>query len=261
MKSLLKFLTKPVYQRYQQLNSRISSLEREINGMTKAFDFLADHPKWLESEQIGFNGQQNRKKIFQDVIKKVDFDAIIETGTWNGNTTGYMAKMAGLPVYTCELVKPYYSVAKMRLQEIAAMQSLYFHQQDSRSFLKELASTELSQKKVFIYLDAHWYEDLPLREELELIGKTWKESVIMIDDFQVPGDPGYGYDNYGIGKKLTLDLILDLLHTLDLVPFFPALSSEQETGAKRGCIVLTRKGKLAETLSHIPSLIQKDTSN
>ena len=29
----------------------------------------------------------------------------------------------------------------------------------------------------------------------------------MIDDFQVPDDPGYAYDDYGPGKALTPDLV------------------------------------------------------
>ena len=37
------------------------------------------------------------------------------------------------------------------------------------------------------YLDAHWLEHLPLREEVELITANFPRAVIVIDDFEVRG--------------------------------------------------------------------------
>lgn len=59
----------------------------------------------------------------------------------------------------------------------------------------------------------------------------------MIDDFQVPGDEGYSYDDYGPGKRLCLDY-LQPLSQFKLTAFFPTLPSREETGGKRGCVVL-----------------------
>ncbi len=56
---------------------------------------------------------------------------------------------------------------------------------------------------VFIYLDAHWEDDLPLAEELRIIAGAWRSAVVMIDDFQVSDDDGYGFDDFGPGKALT----------------------------------------------------------
>jgi hypothetical protein len=43
-----------------------------------------------------------------------------------------------------------------------------------------------------------------------------------------------------------------------IVPFFPALSSIEETGGKRGCIVLAREGAFSEKLKGMYCLSIKD---
>jgi hypothetical protein len=103
-------------------------------------------------------------------------------------------------------------------------------------------------KTPFIYLDAHWEEDLPLREELEIIREAWDRAIVMIDDFAVPGDPGYGYDDYGSGKALEQDY-LPPMPGWSLC--YPAVPSAEETGERRGCSVLLSPA-LAE--SDIPGL-------
>ena len=75
----------------------------------------------------------------------------------------------------------------------------------------------------------------------------------MIDDFQVPDDPGYGFDDYGEGKVLNLDYLRDVISKFDISVFFPICRSEQETGAKRGCVVLAR-GLMADALTKLVTL-------
>ena len=60
----------------------------------------------------------------------------------------------------------------------------------------------LADAALFFYLDAHWNEDLPLAEELDTIFCRSSNPVVMIEDFQVPDDPDYGYDDYGPRKSL-----------------------------------------------------------
>ena len=61
----------------------------------------------------------------------------------------------------------------------------------------------------------------------------------MIDDFENPIDDGYGYDQYRIGMKLSINLIKSSLTKYNLVTFFPSVPSVKETGGKRGCVILT----------------------
>jgi len=232
---------------------RISSLETAI-------DCLIESPVWQLEDSIGFNGQAQRKKIFQEIIQSLDINEILETGTWVGSTTGYLALTSKLPVYTCESNPRFYALSKMRLAKIEGIE---FFLGDSRAFLRNRAKTPSIEHFVFIYLDAHWYEDCPLKEELEIIASNWKSFVIMVDDFQVPSDPGYLYDNYakdyGRGVALNLKLIQPVIKKHRLSAFFPAASSMEETGAKRGCVILSKSDQTSKCLSELPSLRMFDS--
>jgi hypothetical protein len=223
---------------------------------------LRNHPAWLaaydyyakhdlkESWGGPFNGQAGRVQIFQELISKLEFQTIIETGTFRGTTTEFLAKESGLMVYTVEAEPRFYYFARLRLRGHSNVRVKFG---DSRVFLEKLGRDPAVPKNgVFFYLDSHWQEDLPLKEEIGLITKFWRGVAIMIDDFQVPGDPGYLYDEYGPGKQLCLEY-LQPLSSAGLTPFFPTLPSERETGRKRGCVVLADRG-LLERLMKVDSL-------
>src|SRR2546430_15553276 len=78
----------------------------------------------------------------------------------------------------------------------------------------------------------------------------------MNDDFQDPDDSCYGYDSYGDGKALTLELLRPAMTKYNLAAYFPSARSDQETGARRGSVVFTRGGEFSEKLSRLKSLRQ-----
>lgn len=198
-----------------------------------------------------FNGQEFRRKIFTELKDVLNFDCIVETGTYKGTTTEYMAKSVDCPIYTVEAMERNYGYASHRLREL---ENVFLENNDSRTFIKQLATQpELLEKTVLFYLDAHWHDDLPLAEELGLIFNHWEKAIILIDDFQVPDDPGYAYDDYGAGKALTLDY-LKIHESQNYQVFFPTLSSEQETGARRGVVVLSNDVELVEQLKKLETL-------
>jgi hypothetical protein len=198
----------------------------------------------------------NRKRIFCDLVGACAFGAIVETGTFKGDSAAYMAQTANLPVYTSEVNARFSLLARVRLRSVPRVN---FFLGDSRKFLLRLpAVLKDRSKRLFFYLDAHWYADLPLKGELDIIAKDWEQFVIMIDDFQVPGDEGYGYDSYDEGQTLTFERFADVFRQHRLVPFFPNLPSREETGVKRGCVVLAREPEMVEILARIPSLCRKE---
>jgi len=210
------------------------------------------HRKSRSSWGGPFNGQTFRQQIFVELIKKIDFSAIAETGTFRGTTTEYLHASSRLPVYTVELQPRFYWYAKTRF--CTERNIMLFHG-DRRSFLRHLAKLPtLTQKKVFFYLDAHWGDDLPLKEEVQFVFENFPKAVVMVDDFNVPGDEGYGYDDYGNGKVLSLDYLNPVIHKLNVAIFFPARKAELETGAKRGCVVLTTAPELIDRIKGINSL-------
>jgi hypothetical protein len=238
----------PFYKNYVAAMSRVSALEM-------AFSIMLENPRFVASDTVGFNAQMHRKRIFLDLMAASGCEVIVETGTFIGDTTGYLATTTNAKIFTCEANRTFYSLAKSRL---TGFPNIQFTHGDSRQFLRTLVESDLSSarysKPVFFYLDAHWHEDLPLWDEVDIIAKNVKEFVILVDDFQVPGDPGYQYDNYGPKKSLDLETFADCFRQSDVAPFFPSLPASQETGSKRGCVVLTRHGLLSEKLQQLESL-------
>lgn len=202
------------------------------------------------------NGQQGRKAIFLELIQAFEFSAIVETGTFRGSTTGYFHEASGLPVYSVETNGRYYEYARLRHQKNP---DIHLSLGDSRAYLKALiaAGTIDAARPVLIYLDAHWYNDLPLQEELELIFNAWPDAVVLVDDFQVPGDAGYGFDDYGEGKALTVTL-LEQQPVDGLTAYFPTMPSENETGAKKGCVVLATSQEATRRLDQLDVITQKN---
>jgi hypothetical protein len=201
------------------------------------------------------NAQSFRRRVYLDIMSRIDFKAIVETGTYRGTTTEFFAK-SGLPVYSVELDPRAYGYASLRF--FNQRHQVHLFHGNSPEFLRDLANDpDFPKSNVFFYLDAHvqdssQYHKAPLVEELEVIFTTWTEAVVMVDDFQVPGTD-YSFDNWGPGKTLNLECLESLNH-LRLWAFFPALNPEHETGAKRGWVVLCREANLAKTLSGMGDL-------
>lgn len=181
------------------------------------------------------NGQTGRRAIFEELLR-IGFDSVLETGTYRGVTTEWLAERFEGPIASCELEKIYFRQAQSRL---AKHSNVTLNLLDSRQFLQKYLSATPPAEKVFIYLDAHWKNDLPLAQELEIIDKSDLQVVIAIDDFRVPGDPGYAFDDYGPGKALTIDMLEFLKHRGYRI-YFPSLPSSLEDGSKRGVCVLSR---------------------
>jgi hypothetical protein len=90
----------------------------------------------------------------------------------------------------------------------------------------------------------------------------------MIDDFAVPNDAGYGYDDYGPGRALVFDYIRSALTMHQLQAFFPSTPSVADYPStpmaaaglvvpgrlRRGCVVLAKEARHAPVLASIPLL-------
>jgi hypothetical protein len=202
-----------------------------------------------------FNGQSFRQRIYSDIMDRGNFKAIVETGTFRGTTTEFFAR-AGLPVYSVEIDLREHGFASQRLSHLRDRVHL-FHG-NSPEFLQSLArNSAFPKSNVFFYLDAHVqsaqvYHEAPVVEELEIIFTNWTEAVVMIDDFEVPGT-AYSHIDYGPGRVLNL-AYLEPVNYLRLFAFFPVLGPEEETGAKRGWVVLCREDAINKILSGIRNL-------
>ena len=137
------------------------------------------------------NGQLIRQSIFHRIVAECDVGRIIETGTFRGTTTEFFAR-TGLPVHSIEVSEKYYQYSKLRLR---SFKNVYLYHGSSVDRLPEICVRLGSEKfPTFVYLDAHWRGHLPLNEEIEILSDLLPKSIVMIDDFEVPGDHGYGFD-------------------------------------------------------------------
>ncbi len=196
------------------------------------------------------NGQIARLEFTREIILRCRIARIIETGTYRANTTRWFAQF-GLPVVTSEIVPRLAELGKLRLRTFPNVE---VRASDSVAVLRSLATEPIDRSApTLFYLDAHWFKSLPLREEVELAVAHFTEAVLIIDDFAVPDDPGYGFDNYGPGKALNLDY-LSRVNTPPLMIYFPVATSSQETGARRGSAILTANTEMAAILDGLPLL-------
>ncbi|MBD3375320.1 hypothetical protein GF406_09815 [candidate division KSB1 bacterium] len=237
-----RILFKPVYNRWDSLVNRlrknekiIHELQNRLRTQEQITEYLIESPIFNQAQNVGFNGQIQRKQIFKGLMNTFPIQSIVETGTWVGNTAGYMVIETGIPVNTVEVNPHIYRLARKRLENYA---NIFIYQGNSPEFLHRLAETEIADLFTFFYLDAHWGTTLPLKDEITLICNAWKRYIIMIDDFQVPGDDGYRYDSYYNYGPLSLSTFGDLFSKYNLIPFYPAAPSAEETGSKAGCVVL-----------------------
>ncbi len=198
-----------------------------------------------------FNGQLRRAECFRQLVKAIACDVIIETGTFRGTTSAFMRDETGLLVLTVER-NPLafgYCAARFLLRR-----GVKVFNADSRPFLATIDVSEGLHKRPFVYLDAHCHKvETPISDEVRLVTSRWPKAVIMIDDFEVPDDPGYFFDSYSNGEALCLDYLRRFLPAQAAV-YFPTAVSGSETGRRRGAVVIAVSTDTQHQLDRVPSI-------
>jgi hypothetical protein len=236
------------------MNEQIKSLQNEIEALKAQVRSLQgleilNNLEWYSDKP--FHGQRSRTEIWADILSIFKPELIVETGTHVGNTCAFLSTF-NLPVITIEANTKLFAFAHMRLGNKSNVRLL---NGDSASVLSEKLVAASSQR-IFFYLDAHWLNSLPLRQELTSIFSFYPNTAIMIDDFQVPDDEGYGWDDYGsVIGRLTLDYIADIIPEESLL-FYPQMRSSDDTGTTRGSLIIAR-GENSIALSDASSLRHK----
>ncbi len=131
------------------------------------------------------------------------FACAVETGTWKGHTTVALARLFPT-VHTIEIDPERH---EQTLPRFKAYPNIIAHAGHSPDVLVELVD-EL-EYPLFAFLDAHWREQWPLRDELKILLSIRRPKLILIHDFQVPGRD-FGYDRYG-EHACSFDYVADLL--------------------------------------------------
>lgn len=142
----------------------------------------------------GFNGEVMKAYVVASLFRHFECTAFVETGTSRGDTTGYVSRTLDAPVHSCE-VDPL-SFAASRLNLLWARR-VHLYRLSSPDFLRRVLAPAVVGANPFFYLDAHWYDYMPLPDELALIAERAPRGVIAIDDFYVPGRDGFAWDESG----------------------------------------------------------------
>jgi len=162
-------------------------------------------PNLMPHQMDPFNGDHFIEKEILQLRDRFGINTAIETGTCFGSTTKFLARHFQ-KVFSIEINTAYLEIARILIGDLQNVQTF---QGASELVLGEIISAKISDTdRLLFFLDAHWDTHCPLPDELRIIAEHKLKPVIVIHDFQVPGQPGLAFDSYS-GQPFTFDWLKD----------------------------------------------------
>ncbi len=194
----------------------------------------------IQLNEKGFEGDKFLKEEFQRLIDKHKTNIIIETGTYLGNTTKQLAEMVAT-VFTVEENEDYFFKSNAKF---VTARNVLNYKGSSVDILPGILAGPItsgeSNQNVLFFLDAHWGENNPLLQELEIIANHKIKPIIVIHDFKVPDHPELGYDSYD-GQDYEWSWIEKSVEAIYGPGGYTYHYNTQAEGAKRGVIFIEPK--------------------
>jgi len=189
---------------------------------------MTDQPMHFNTaEPLGFHGDAHLLQLVQIVMHNAD--AYIETGINVGQTFGYVASQyPHITCYGCEVRRDAYEAASERMR---AYENIRISHETSPRFLQHLFHQLPDTKNScpLFWIDAHGHGfQWPLRDEIKSITQAFTRAFILIDDFKVPGNECFEYDQY-MEQECSLEYIKDAIMVDDYRIFYPAYSEKTPT--------------------------------
>ncbi len=155
----------------------------------------------IEERQViwrnhGFHGDPNLMALVDLIVRTSNIRTFIETGTESGSTLGYMARTyPDLECVSCEADRRIYQTAK---QNLSRHPNATIKNKKAVPFLDRFSYHYSGLgRPVLFWLDAHSHGyGCTLPEELGIILSRIQSGYIFIDDFLVPDNPEFKYDEY-----------------------------------------------------------------
>lgn len=160
-----------------------------------------------ELRRGAFAGDGIEKALIETAGSSLGLGRFVETGTYTGKTTAWLATtFPGASVLTCELMPELYEAARERLRSFTNVRCFLG---DSAAWIREICRERDDGVPTFFFLDAHgmsedWEAEHPLRDELRAILAMSTPSVIVIDDFKVPGRADLAFMVGGSGTSFAV---------------------------------------------------------
>jgi Cephalosporin hydroxylase len=210
------------------------------------------HPKYIIRKwgTTPLNGQYLRQQTLVKIAASVKPTHVIETGTYFAGSTGFLSTLTNGRCITIESNPKFYEVAKENIDFNYSEQNIEIILGRSEDELSNVLQKIEKNSRLIVYLDAHWYENVPIERELEALDSWGGSWIAIIDDFKVPTDSGYGFDVYGkieIGPKV----IPKDFSTKGIRLFVPKKSSYCETGRRKGTGYLFSKKSIKITQNYV----------
>lgn len=196
-------------------------------------------PAYYEKNHEGFEGDTFLADKVKSLIDKFGVKWAIETGTYRAATTKRLSEWVEL-VNTIEIDHENFNISKDVLRPY---HKALPHRGSSNEVLPRILKYYSSREQIpqtLFYLDAHFNLYCPLLDELNIIAEYKLKPVIVIHDFQVPGHPELGFDEYN-GQPFTWEWIKESVEKIYGVDGYNIEYNSEATGAKRGVIFLSPK--------------------
>ena len=187
--------------------------------------------------------------MVHDLVSHLRIEQFVELPHIKGTTTEFLAESSRRTsvhggITPTVLLRP-------RTQIRLEYPSVTVQLGDSRSFLRHMASNEaLCGAPYPLLLRRSLGTRHTFAGRVAVILNAWRDAVVVIDDFEVPGDSGYAFDDYGMGRRICIDYLPEMP---GWILFFPSVHSGLETGARRGCAVVVSPSMSLDALS-VPTL-------
>lgn len=186
---------------------------------------------------------------FKGLVEEFDVKTVVETGTEKAFGTLNIVRFVN-KVYSVEIDKGFFEEAKARLinkdfAQAEAREHISFHINGNKEITlfggnsPEVISEiiEYLEEPIIFYLDAHWINYAPIKDEIRAI-KPRPNSIIIIHDFKVPDKP-FGFNEHQ-GVALDYDFIKDDLAYVN--PNYKISYNEQAAGTFRGILYALPRG-------------------
>lgn len=219
-------------------------------------------------------------EVCRAIVARLDVKTFVETGTFQGETVSLVAQwfanlwpdefgsIATLELVAARAVNPWngpiaYPVfgapgrggrrivsievdkdrAAVARKMFAGSPHVHVETGSSEAVLARMV--QLTLPRPFFYLDAHWGAYWPIRDEIAQVIKL-DQWAIVIDDFEVPGRPEFGFDIYQ-GRPLNWEAVRDLFPA-GVARYYPLRSNRDN----RGWILLAHGYDIATAVEGLP---------
>jgi cephalosporin hydroxylase len=200
---------------------------------------------------LPFNGQVRRMRLISGLSLDLEIGTVIETGTYLGSSTPYLARIFNCRTYSVEIDPFFARRAKNRFENNHKDLDIELIVGDSAQKIREILLNVSKSDSIFAYLDAHWLDAIPTEEELNALIEWGGDWLAVIDDFQIEADSGYKFDSY---ESVVIGLNLIPMDT-NLEVWVPRDDSKLETGVRSGTGIIFSSKSHRERVS--PSLISQ----